>query len=179
MKKVTVFGGSRNQPGDHDYTQALLLGQYLGEAGYAVITGGYIGSMEAVSRGAAESGGLVIGVTCDEIEHWRPVYPNRWVQEERRFPTLIQRLIALIDICDAAIALPGGPGTLAEVSTMWSQLLTGVITPRPLILIGMGWSQTFETFYSNFDPYIPSEQRQWIVFAENIKNAVNLLKEKI
>jgi len=179
MKKVTVFGGSRNQPGDHDYTQAILLGQYLGEAGYAVITGGYIGSMEAVSQGAAEIGARVIGVTCDEIEHWRPVHPNRWVQEERRFSTLNGRLIALIDSCDAAIALPGGPGTLAEVSTMWSQLLTGVITSRPLILIGIGWSKTFKAFYNNFDPYIPIEQRHWIIFAENVGDAVNILKEKI
>ena len=63
MKRVTVFGGSRTEPGDQDYQQAYFLGELLGKAGYTVLTGGYIGSMEAVSRGAAESGGHVVG--CD------------------------------------------------------------------------------------------------------------------
>jgi hypothetical protein len=107
MKRVTVFGGSN--PGERDYEQALQLGRLLGLAGCTVLTGGYIGTMEAVSRGAAEGGGHVVGVTCDEIEAWRPVRPNPWVQEEMRYPTLRQRLFALIENCDAAIALPGAP----------------------------------------------------------------------
>ena len=109
-KRITVFGGSQPRPGDPAYQEALRLGQLLGQAGYAVLTGGYIGTMEAVSRGASENGGHVIGVTCDEIESWRPVKPNPWVQEELRFPTLRQRLYALIDECHAALALPGGIG---------------------------------------------------------------------
>jgi len=78
LLKVTVFGGSR--PDEAGYQQALQLGRLLGQAGYAVLTGGYIGTMEAVSRGAAEAGGHVIGVTCEDIEQWRKVNPNRWVK---------------------------------------------------------------------------------------------------
>ncbi|MDI6694379.1 MAG: hypothetical protein QME21_04975 [Anaerolineales bacterium] len=66
IRAVTVFGGSRPTP--EDYEQALHLGRLLGGSGYIVLTGGYIGVMEAVSRGASEAGGHVIGVTCDEIE---------------------------------------------------------------------------------------------------------------
>ena len=84
-------------------------------AGHTVLTGGYMGSMEAVSRGANEAGGHVIGVTCADIEAWRGSRANAWVKEERRFATLQERLNELILACDAAIALPGGPGTLAEV----------------------------------------------------------------
>ena len=109
--RITVFGGSQPKPGEPAYEDALRLGSLIGQAGYTVLTGGYIGTMEAVSRGAAEAGGHVIGVTCDEIEAWRPVKPNPWVTEEMRFPTLHQRLFALIDNCDAALALPGGVGT--------------------------------------------------------------------
>ena len=112
-KRVTVFGGSTPRAGEPAYEEALQLGRLLGQKGCVVLTGGYIGTMEAVSRGAAENSGHVIGVTCDEIETWRQVGPNKWVQEELRFATLRERLYALIENCDAAIALPGGIGTLA------------------------------------------------------------------
>jgi uncharacterized protein (TIGR00725 family) len=143
----------------------------LGKAGCQVLTGGYIGTMEAVSRGAAEAGGHVIGVTCDEIEAWRPVSPNPWIQEERRFPRLRQRLYALIDGCQAALALPGGIGTLAEVALMWSQLQTGAIAPRPLILIGAGWQDSFKGLFESQGAYIPPGDRRWLTFAPGVEAA--------
>ena len=173
MKRVTVFGGSN--PGERDYEQALQLGRLLGLAGCTVLTGGYIGTMEAVSRGAAESGGHVIGVTCEEIEAWRPVRPNPWVQEEMRYPTLRQRIFALIENCDAAIALPGGPGTLAEVAITWNHLLTGAISPRPLILVGPGWQEMMDQFYRSFDGYVPERQRKWLIFAGDVQEAARLV----
>ena len=179
MKYVTVFGGSRTNPGENDYEQALQLGRLLGEAGYTVLTGGYIGSMEAVSRGAAESGGHVVGVTCDEIEAWRPVQPNRWVQQEKRFATLRQRLFALIDECDAALALPGGPGTLTEIAMTWNLLLVQAIPPRPLILIGAGWANTFEQFFQNFQDYIPDDQQRWLSFTPSVQEAVEQLGKQL
>ena len=80
--RVTVFGGSKPKKGEIAYQDALILGTLLGQAGFTVITGGYIGTMEAVSRGASQAGGHVIGITCDEIESWRPVVPNPWINEE-------------------------------------------------------------------------------------------------
>jgi uncharacterized protein (TIGR00725 family) len=147
------------------------------EAGYAVLTGGYIGTMEAVSRGAAEAGGHVIGVTCDEIEAWRVTHPNRWVMEERRYPALRQRITALIEGCDAAIALPGGPGTLTEISEMWNHLLIGAISPRPLILVG----EAGERRLSNCTGLLTDTSRQssgaGVTFAEDINQAFELLKQ--
>jgi uncharacterized protein (TIGR00725 family) len=178
IKNVRVFGGSHPKPGEVAYEEALYLGKLLGSAGYTVLTGGYIGTMEAVSRGAAEAGAHVVGVTCDEIEHWRPVRLNPWVQEERRFPTLRQRLFALIEGCDAGLALPGGPGTLAEVSMMWNHLLTDAIAPRPLVLIGQGWKATLEQFFRSFDGYIPESQRAWLSFALDGVAAVEYLNVK-
>lgn len=176
MKYVTVFGGSQVRPGEVDYLAAQHLGQMLAQAGYGVITGGYIGAMEAVSRGAAEAGGDVVGVTCDEIEAWRPVKANRWVREERRFPTLRARLFELIDACDAAIALPGGPGTLVEISLMWNQMLIEAIPSRPIIVIGAGWRVVFDCLFDNQDKYIPVNQRGWLTFAADVEQAVTLLK---
>jgi uncharacterized protein (TIGR00730 family) len=177
--RVSVFGGSRTRPGEYDYQQALLLGQLLGKKGYTVLTGGYIGTMEAVSRGVAENGGHVIGVTCDQIEVWRPVKPNRWVQEEQRFETLRQRLYVLVNDCDAALALPGGPGTLTEVAVMWNQLITGALPPRPLILIGAGWQHTFTQFFQAQHKYIPDDQRLWLSFANDVKTAVDMLEDQM
>ena len=65
--RVTIFGGSKPKPGDQAYQDAYKLGCLLGDANHDVITGGYIGTMEAVSRGAAESSTQVIGVTGDQI----------------------------------------------------------------------------------------------------------------
>ena len=69
--KVAVFGGSAPRPGDEVYAQAVELGRLLAMGGHTVMTGGYMGVMEAASRGANEAGGHVIGVTCNEIERWR------------------------------------------------------------------------------------------------------------
>ena len=172
---VTVFGGSQAKPGDQTYREAYLLGSLLANAGHTILTGGYIGVMEAVSRGAAESGGHVIGITCDEIEKWRPVGPNPWVKEERRYPTLRQRLFALIDNCDAAIAMPGGIGTLAEIAEIWSHVQSQSITPRPIILVGSGWKQTITTLYSAQDKFIPTRYRELLTFAENSQSALDVL----
>jgi hypothetical protein len=105
--KITVFGGSSPKPGSAAYQQAYNLGALLARAGHTVATGGYIGTMEAVSRGANEAGGHVVGITCGELEHLRPTGANKWVMEEIHYDTLHQRLGALIDFCDGAFALPG------------------------------------------------------------------------
>lgn len=172
---ITVFGGSQPREGDPAYHEAQRLGRLLAEAGYAVLTGGYIGTMEAVSRGAAEAGGHVIGVTCDEIETWRPVAPNSWVHEQRRFATLRQRLYALIDDCDAALALPGGIGTLAEIAAMWSQLQTRAISPRPLILIGPAWQAVIDSFYEHLGMYVREADHHLLAFAPDVEAACRML----
>jgi uncharacterized protein (TIGR00730 family) len=173
---VTVFGGSLPKPGEPAYSEALELGKLLGSSGYSVLTGGYIGTMEAVSRGTAEAGGHVIGVTCDEIEVWRSVKPNPWVREERRYSTLRERLFALIDNCDAAIALPGGVGTLAEISVIWSQMQVYAIQPRPLILVGGGWRGVIDEFYTNLGSYVPEKTQALVAFAPDVKSTFSLLQ---
>lgn len=173
--RVSVFGGSAPKPQEPAYQEAYKLGQLIAEAGHTVLTGGYIGTMEAVSRGAAEAGGHVIGVTCEEIESWRPVGPNPWVMEEIRLPTLRDRVEKLISDCDAAFALPGGVGTLAEIAAMWNLLQTHVITARPLILVGPGWEKTFRLLCDAHAEYIPPDHRKLIAFAPDVESAFNLL----
>jgi len=171
IKRITIFGGSSPKPGEPAYEDGIQLGSHLGKGGFTVLTGGYIGIMEAVSRGAAEAGGHVIGITCEEIEGWRPVGPNPWVMEEIRFPSLRQRLFALVEMCDAAIALPGGIGTLAEISMMWTHLDIGAIPRKPLILVGSSWQETIKQLVKSFPHYITEAQRKWLTIVPNIDSA--------
>ncbi|RME86685.1 MAG: LOG family protein [Anaerolineae bacterium] len=173
---IAVFGGSAPKPDSPAYEEALRLGRLLAERGHTVLTGGYIGTMEAVSRGAAEAGGHVIGVTCAEIERWRPVSANAWVKEEWRKETLLERLQAIIYGCDAALALPGGPGTLTEIALTWNLMIIGVLPPRPLILIGDGWRAVFDQAFTSLSDYFPAAQRDYLAFAPDVRSAVKMLE---
>jgi uncharacterized protein (TIGR00730 family) len=175
--KISVFGGSQPKEGSSAYAEARQLGALLAQGGHTVLTGGYIGTMEAVSRGAAEAGGHVIGVTCADIEHWRAIGPNAWVKEEWRKQTLLERLQALIENCDAAMALPGGPGTLTEISLMWNLMIIGALTRRPLILIGGGWQGVFDQVFASLGDYSPPAQRALLQFAQDGPAALGLLAD--
>ena len=176
--KISVFGGSQPKEGSPAYEEARLLGQMLAQRGHVVLNGGYMGTMEAVSRGAAESGGHVIGVTCEDIEKWRKVGPNAWVKEEWRRKSLFERLQALVESCDAALALPGGPGTLTEISLMWNLMIVESIHRRPLILIGDGWQSVFDQFFKQFQTYMPAKQQQLVLFAKHVHLAVDMLDKQ-
>ncbi len=174
--RVSVFGGAQPKEGEAAYSEAFELGKMLAERGHTVLTGGYIGTMEAVSRGAHEAGGHVIGVTCAEIERWRPRAANPWVKEEIKRETLIERLHTLIHESDAAFALPGGPGTLTEISVMWNLMVVESLHRRPLILVGRGWQSTFDQFFKEFDSYMTASQREILLFAPDVPTAVEMLE---
>lgn len=175
--KVTIFGGATPPAGDNSYADAYRLGQQLAGAGHVILTGGYIGTMEAASRGAAESGGHVIGVTCDEIETWRAGKANAWVLEEWHYPSLHERLLALIDGCDAAVALPGGVGTLLEIAMMWNRMSIAAIPVKPLILVGAGWQQAIDGFYTALDGYVSTGSRKLVSFVPNIDAAFDFIQK--
>jgi uncharacterized protein (TIGR00725 family) len=174
--RVSVFGGSQPREGEAAYAEAMELGRLLAERGHIVLTGGYIGTMEAVSRGAREAGGHVIGVTCEDIETWRPVKANAWVMEEIRKKTLVERLHALIHESDAAFALRGGAGTLTEITLMWNLMVVESLHRRPLILIGDGWQSVFDQFFQNFEAYMSIHQREILGFAKDVQTAVKMLE---
>jgi len=174
---VTIFGGSQPSASDAAYEEAFQLGAALAATGHTVCTGGYVGTMEAASKGAAQAGGHVVGITCREIESWRPIKVNRWVTEEWSYATLSERLTALIKRSDAAIALPGGIGTLAEILMAWNHLAIQAITPRPLILVGEAWKTTLTTFIESQARYIAEHDRAFLHFAKTIKEAVVMIEE--
>jgi uncharacterized protein (TIGR00730 family) len=176
---LTVFGGSAPERGSEPYRQAELLGALAAKAGWGVATGGYIGTMEAVSKGAAEAGGRVIGVTCEQIEHWRPIHPNRWITEEIRRQTLRERLYSLVELADAYIALPGGIGTLSEVALSWSLIQTHEISARPLLLVGDTWTDTMQSFLDRSQAYVRPADGRLLRFAADASSAWRMLQDEI
>lgn len=140
---VVVFGGQRVPAGSVLYKQAYRLGQRLARAGYAVASGGYQGVMEAVSRGAREAGGYVVGYTCDIFDM---IAPNPWLSEERRTPTLTARIQRMAEEGDAFLALHGGIGTLAEITVIWNLLLINNLGPKPFLLVGQEWEAVVRAF---------------------------------
>jgi uncharacterized protein (TIGR00730 family) len=132
--RVTVFGSASAKESDPAYLQGLELGRRIAEAGWTVITGGYEGTMAAVSRGAHEASGHVVGITMAPWARFE-IVANRWVREEVIAESLIARLSRLVE-ADAFVALHGGLGTLTEVTLAWQLLQAWELPPAPLVAIG-------------------------------------------
>jgi uncharacterized protein (TIGR00730 family) len=137
-KVIGIYGSANTPPGTADYNDAYRLGEELAKAGYAVMTGGYSGTMHAISHGAAEVGGHVIGVTVGLFKE-RGLVPNPFLHEDVHLPTLAERLNYLIVKPDAYVFLKGGAGTLSEMALAWSLLQVAEIPARPMILVGAMW----------------------------------------
>ena len=130
---VTVFGSARFPEGHRWYVLARELGRRLAEANFTVMTGGGPGIMEAANRGAREAGGASIGCNIRLPEEQRPnPYLDRFVEFERFFV----RKVMLVKYSYAFVAMPGGYGTLDEITECAVLVQTGKIADFPLVLMG-------------------------------------------
>jgi len=132
---VTIFGGAKCGEPDPEYAQARRVGELLADAGYTICTGGYLGVMEGASRGAHERGGRVLGITMNQFK----AEPNRFLTDKVATPHFYERLQRLITRSVGFIAIRGGMGTVTELSLVWNKIQTGVIGPRPVVLLGDCW----------------------------------------
>lgn len=173
QKIISVFGSARPLPKSTAYQTAYRVGRRLAEAGFAVSTGGYDGTMGAVSSGAASAGGHVIGVTSGQIERQFRREANEWVVEEIKYPTLRERLLHLVEHNNGMIALPGGIGTLSEWTLAWSFIQTGEIEKRPLILLGDAWRRTVDAMYHA--DYVREADLALLSFADSVEECLRLL----
>jgi predicted Rossmann-fold nucleotide-binding protein len=99
--------------------------------------------MAAVSRGAREAGGTVVGVTIAAFSE--TVAVNPWLTHEVEARDLFARL-PLISDAEAWVAFPGGVGTLSEVALCWNLVQTESVSPRPLVIVGERWDRALATF---------------------------------
>lgn len=137
---ITVFGGARAS--DDVLEMAQRLGYGLAEAGFAVASGGYGGTMEALSRGARQAGGHTIGVVAGALYGSRA---NEHVLETIDAGRWMPRMQKLIDLGTGYVALPGGTGTLAELAVVWEMIRKSLLPRRPVVCIGPTWKGVLES----------------------------------
>ncbi|HEX9970827.1 MAG TPA: TIGR00730 family Rossman fold protein [bacterium] len=129
---ATMFGSARVKPGDRDYELAREIAKLLAKAGYGVITGGGPGIMEAGNRGAAEGGGISVGLNIDLPFEQKP---NDYANLQLDFRYFFVRKVMFVKYARAFIILPGGFGTLDELWEALTLIQTHRIGNFPVILV--------------------------------------------
>jgi uncharacterized protein (TIGR00730 family) len=141
---VTVFGSARFAENNRYYQLAREVGRCLAQAGYAVITGGGPGIMEAANRGAKEAGGLSLGCNITLRKYQKS---NDYLDDFVQFDHFFVRKVMLVKYSSAFIVLPGGFGTLDEVFETLTLIQTRTIEQFPVILMGSEfWSRMLAFF---------------------------------
>lgn len=169
---MTIFGGSRCDEDCEEYGQARRVGQLLAEAGMTICTGGYLGVMEAASRGAHERNGRVLGIVMNQFKS----EPNRYLTDKVATEHFYERLQRLIMRSVGFVALRGGMGTVTEMSLVWNKIQTRVIEPRPLVLLGDCWPPIIEAWRKHL--VVSDDDVAILDVAQTAEEAVGIILEK-
>ncbi|MFD8701426.1 TIGR00730 family Rossman fold protein [Kitasatospora sp. NPDC059648] len=139
---ISVFGSARTPAGSPEYEAGIAIGRALAEAGYAVITGGGPGAMEAANRGATEAGGLSVGLGI-ELPFEQGL--NEFVDLGLNFRYFFVRKTMFVKYAQGFVVLPGGLGTLDELFEALTLVQTKKVTRFPVILYGSAyWGGLYE-----------------------------------
>jgi uncharacterized protein (TIGR00730 family) len=129
---VTMFGSARIRSGSKEYEHARACGKTLAEAGFAVVTGGGPGVMEAANHGAKDGGGFSVGFNI-ELPHEQA--PNPYIDLGVTFRHFYARKVALVKAAEGFILFPGGFGTLDELFESLTLIQTDKVRQFPVVLI--------------------------------------------
>lgn len=145
-KYACFFGGAQNNTDSLEYEESVLIGELLAKKGFIVKNGGYRGLMEAVSKGAYQQGGIVLGYTCKSFGNTEG---NVYLTENIICENLFERLEKLISDTDVFIIQKGGIGTLSELFVTLDSIRKLSKKERPKIyLLGKHWEKLKETLLS-------------------------------
>ena len=133
---VTIFGSARTPAGHPEYELARATARAVGERGFAVITGGGPGTMEAANRGAREAGARSVGI---RIELPFEQTMNDYVDLPLRFHYFFVRKLMLVRYASGFVVFPGGFGTLDEAFECLTLIQTGKADNHPLVVVGSEW----------------------------------------
>jgi len=176
---VTVFGSTRVPAGSPEYTLAEKVGRLLAAEGFSVITGGGPGVMEAVNKGAQSAGGPSIGFN---IKLPNQQEPNKYIDHNKlvSFQYFFVRKVMFLKYAQAFIALPGGFGTLDEISEAITIIQTGKSERFPVIRIGKSYWEGFyrwirDTMFEE-KGYISAEDLGFIYLEDSPEKAIEIIK---
>ncbi|TET92961.1 TIGR00730 family Rossman fold protein [Candidatus Aerophobetes bacterium] len=130
---VSIFGSTRTRRSDEDYQKAEQTARKLAREGYAIVTGGGPGIMEAANKGAMEEGGVSVGINIDLPEEQKP---NQYIGTYLAFRYFFVRKMMFVKYAVAFVIFPGGFGTLDEFFEPIQLIQTHKIKPFPVILVG-------------------------------------------
>ncbi|WP_395693040.1 TIGR00730 family Rossman fold protein [Nocardioides sp.] len=169
---ISVFGSARIKADDPTYALAEQVGRRLVEAGFAVITGGGPGTMEAANKGACEAGGLSVGLGI-ELPYEQDL--NEWVDVGVNFRYFFARKTMFVKYSQGFVVLPGGVGTLDEMFEAATLVQTGKITSFPIVLLGtaywsglLGWLRETALAHGT----IREEDLDRLVLTDDVEDAV-------
>ena len=164
---VTIFGSARMQPDNPFYIMCLEVARRLSDVGFAVISGGGSGIMEAANKGAFEGLSASIGLNI-ELPHEQK--SNAWQNISLNFRHFFARKVAFVKYADAYVIFPGGFGTMDELSEVLSLIQTGKTRHIPVILVGT-------SFWSGLLDWIKVQMVDNGMIAESDLNLVQLIDE--
>lgn len=132
---VSVFGSARTKPGSFYYEKTVRISRMLAERGFAIITGGGPGIMEAANKGAHEAGGISVGLNIDlpHEQHHNPYINRNYLIE---FDYFFVRKVMFVKYAQGFVMMPGGFGTMDEMFEAITLIQTRKIKPVPIILFG-------------------------------------------
>ncbi|MET7398423.1 TIGR00730 family Rossman fold protein [Dactylosporangium sp. NPDC005572] len=169
---VSVFGSARSKPDSPEWKLGEALGAALARAGYAVITGGGPGVMEAANKGCAEAGGLSIGLGI-ELPFEQGL--NEWVDIGIDFRYFFARKTMFVKYAQAFVVLPGGFGTLDELFEAVTLVQTRKVTRFPVVLMGKSyWQGLLDWMRDTMQPdgKIGPEDLQLMLVTDDVDAAV-------
>ena len=137
---VSIYGSARVKAGDDLYEQTVEIARRLGDLGFSIITGGGPGVMEAANKGAMESGTMSIGLN---IELPQEQSPNPYTTKSLTFNHFFVRKIMLVKYATAFIIMPGGLGTLDELTEVLTLMQTNKIKPFPVVMYNSSFWKNF------------------------------------
>ncbi len=176
-RAVTVFGSART-PRDHlEYAQGRALGTALAEAGYAVITGGGPGVMEAANRGCKDGGGLSVGFNI-ALPHEQG--PNPYCDIEMTFKHFYARKTMFVKAAEGFVIFPGGFGTLDELFESLTLIQTGKVLDFPVVLVGSDYWEELLVWVREealADGMISPEDIELLYVTDDPAEAVRLIVE--
>ncbi|WP_343907662.1 TIGR00730 family Rossman fold protein [Nocardioides aquiterrae] len=172
---VSVFGSARIPAGHASYRTAEQVGRRLAEEGFAVITGGGPGAMEAANKGAGEAGGVSVGLGIELP--WEQGL-NDWVDVGINFRYFFARKTMFVKYSQGFVVLPGGFGTLDEMFEAVTLRQTGKITSFPIVLMGTAyWTGLLDWLRDTAlaEAMIRQDDLDQLVLTDDVEEAVALM----